>query len=220
MIKKIDKRFIFFYRILPFTYIGMVRSVFGELLKTKSNLDMLDLGCGDGTATYNLDLPKNFKITGVEIFKPYLPLAKEKGIYAKILNKDVRKITTRDESDIVLAAHILEHLTKEEGRKFLKQVENLARKKIIIIVPIEDNPQEMYDKNQYQEHKSSWKINEMRKRGYKIKSHGLKLLWGNNNVVQKYKIFSYFLFIISDLFYPLLSIRPELGTYMICVKDK
>ncbi len=215
-----DKRFIFIYRILPFTYIGMVRSAFGELLKIKSNLDMLDLGCGDGSATKNLGLPKNFKIIGVEIFKPYLPLAKEKGIYTKLLNKDVRKITASKKTDIVLAAHILEHFTKEEGRKFLKQVENLARKKIIIIVPIEDNPQEMYDKNQYQEHKSSWKINEMKERGYEIKAHGLKLLWGNNNVVQKYKIFSYFLFIISDLFYPLLSIRPELGTYMICVKDK
>lgn len=219
-VRRVDSYLISFYRILPFTYTGLVRSAFGEMMQLKRKNTLLDLGCGDGYGTQNLNLPSNFEITGVDIFKPYLDLAKEKRIYKKLIRVDVRNFNTKEKFDIVLASHILEHLNKSEGKEFLKKTDKLAKKKAIIIVPIGKHPQEIYDDNKYQEHKSFWEVSEMRMLGYKVKSQGLKFLWGSDNVVQKYKLLSYIFFILSNLFYPLLFLKPQWGTYMICIKNK
>lgn len=218
--RKIDGHLLGLYRILPFTYLGLFRSAFGDLLSSRGKITMLDLGCGDGSATQSLNLPDNFEITGVDIFKPYLDLAKDKGIYKKLIRTDVRSFNPRGKFDILVAAHILEHFDKSEGRKFLKKAESLAKKKVIIIIPIGEHPQETYDDNRHQEHKSSWQVIEMRDLGYSVRAHGLRALWGSENVVFKYRLFSYILFLISDLLFPLLFLKPEWGTYMICVKNK
>lgn len=218
LIRLIDNYLLGVYRIMPFTYINMVRSSFKETLKEGKKISLLDLGCGDGLATQRLYLPGNFEITGLDIFKPYLELAEEKGIYSKLIKGDINNFRPKRKFDIVLVAHVLEHIDKNNGVKFLAGLEKIARRKIIIITPIGPYPQEMYDGNKYQKHRSSWYVDEMIKQGYKIKPHGLKFLWGNNNIVQKYGLFSYFLFAVSDLLYPVLLIKPEWGTYMICVK--
>lgn len=205
---------------MPFTYVGIVRAAFGEMLLMKRKISVLDLGCGDGSNVWNLNLPKNFEITGVDIFKPYLELAKKRGIYKKLIRGDVMRINTRRKFDIVIASHILEHFEKSRAIKFLIKAEALASKKVIIVTPIGEHPQESYDNNKYQEHKSSWEVSEMKNLGYKVKAQGLKFLWGNADVIVKYNIFSYLFFMLSNLLYPILLIKPGWGTYMICTKNK
>lgn len=220
IVRKIDAFLMGFYSKLPFTYIGLIRAAFGEILHSKEKITLLDIGCADGNTALILKLHETFEITGVEIFKPYVDLAMKRGIYKKVIRADIRKLKTKDNFDIVMALNILEHFNKEEARKILKKIENMARKKIIIVIPIGKHPQESYDNNKYQEHKSFWEVKEMQSLGYKIKSQGLKVLWGHGNVVKKYKLFCYVFFILSNLFYPILLIKPQWGTYMVCVKDK
>ena len=219
LVTKIDNILMSFYKKLPFTYLGILRKSFGKYLHTSDQITLLDLGCGDGTMLERLELPGNFVITGVDIFEPYLKIAKRKGIYKRLIKRDARLFNSRNKFDIVLASHVLEHLTKTQGIKFIKKLENLACKSVIIATPIGDLPQDEYDSNPNQIHQSEWSVLEFKDMGYKINSQGLKLLWGNQNIVKEYGIFSYVFFLISTLSQPLLRIFPNLGTYMICYKE-
>ncbi len=219
VMRKIDNYFIGFYRMLPFTYLGTLRGAFRELEKQKERVTVLDLGCGDGTATQNLAFPKNFQVTGVDIFRPYLKLARKKKIYKKLINADVARFSSKTKYDIVMALHILEHFDKKAGVKLLMKMEKLAKKRVVVVMPVGFLPQSEYDKNPHQLHKSSWMPKEMVKRGYKVRAQGLKILWGNENIVSRYGLFSYFFFLLSALSTPLMRLNPRLGTYMICEKE-
>lgn len=219
LMRRIDSILMPLYRVLPFTYWGIYFRNFKDLASEKNKITLLDLGCGDGSAMAYLNLPKNFEITGVDIFKPYLDLAKKKRIYKRLIHKDVRKISLRKKYDIVVLNHILEHMTKKEGRNLLEKIEKIAKKRIILALPVGDLPQDEYDSNPYQKHKSAWSVEEMKNLGYEVKAQGLKMLFGDNNVVAKYGVFSYFLFILSLILTPILLFKPELGIYMICRKD-
>lgn len=197
----------------------MLRRAIVGGLEGEKTMTVLDLGCGDGSAVEFLGLPENFEMIDVDIFEPYLKLAKRRGIYKKLVKADIREFYPKEKFDIVLASHVLEHLEKNDGLKLIKKIEKFSKKRVIIACPIGDLPQEEYDNNPFQVHRSSWTVNEMKNLGYEVRSQGLKALWGNENVVLKYGLFSYILFPISILSFPVLLLKPELGTYMICVKD-
>ncbi len=194
IIRKIDGYLVSLYRKLPFTYLGIFRSTFSKFLEIDSKVEVLDVGCGDGSLIYNLCLPRNFEITGVDIFKPYLDLAKKKGIYKRLIRMDVRKINFRKKFDIVLASHVIEHLTKKEGKKIIKKLEKITKKRFIVALPIGYFPHDEYDRNPYQVHKSFWAIEEMKKMGFTCKVQGIRFFWRNENIVKKYGIFSYLFF--------------------------
>ena len=206
------------YKQIPFTYFGKFYRPFREYLDSNEKITVLDLGCGDGSATKNLGLPKNFEITGVDIFPPYLRIARQQKVYKKLIQMDVAKYRPDKKYDIVMTLHVLEHFNKTDGLRYLKRIEKFAVKKVIVATPIGHFPQAEYDKNPHQLHKSYWMPKEMIKRGYKVEVQGLRILWGNENVGVKYGIFSYLLFLISGLLTPLLRLNPDLGTYMICEK--
>ncbi len=216
---KIDHLLMGLYKIVPITYFGMFYRPFSEFVGYKHKVTVLDLACGDGSATMNLGLPANFEIDGVDIFQPYLDIARRRKIYRKLTKGNVAKYNPGRKYDIVMALHVLEHFDKEDGMKFLKKIEKFARKKVVIAAPIGEFPQSEYDDNPYQVHKSSWMPEEIGRMGYNVSAQGLRLLWGNENIVSKYGLFSYFLFFISALAVPFLRLNPDLGTYMICDKD-
>jgi SAM-dependent methyltransferase len=219
LMRRIDAILMPLYRMLPFTYWGIYFRNFKDLILERKKVTVLDLGCGDGSAIASLNLPKNFEITGVDIFKPYLELADKKKIYKRLIRKDVRKISVRRKYDIVILNHVLEHMTKREGKNLLKKLEKIAKKRIILALPIGNLPQEEYDNNPYQKHKAAWSVEEMKVLGYEVRAQGLKKLFGDESVVAKYGIFSYLFFVLAFVFAPILSLKPELGTYMICRKD-
>jgi len=216
--RAIDSKFMSLYRNLPFTYFWLYRRAFGNLLSGSKTVTMLDLGCGDGTATNRLNLPSGFEITGVDIFKKYLEIAKTLRIYQKLNHSDIKKYNPRSKFDVVVASHVLEHLNKKDGLKFIRKLENIAQNRVIIATPIGQFPQEDIDKNKYQIHKSTWDVEEMKNLGYKVYAQGFRSLWGESNVIKEYGVLSYFFFLLSYLLSPLLVLRPEWGTYMICVK--
>lgn len=217
--RRIDSFLVGVYRQVPFTYIWLFKRSFDKFLESKRKISVLDIGCGDGFAMGRLNLPRNFEITGLDIFEPYLKIAKGKKIYKRLIKMDARKIGIDKKYDIVLASHVLEHLDHAEGERFIKKLEKIANKRVIIAAPIGYFPQGEYDNNSYQLHKSQWRVDDLKKLGYSISSQGLRILWGNENIVKKYGIFSYFLFLLSLVSTPLLLVKPELGTYMICRKD-
>jgi len=122
----------------------------------------------------------------------------------------------------VLATEVLEHLSKDDGKIMLEQMEKIARKKIILTTPNgflptyagpDDNPTET--------HLSGWTVNELRKLGFKVYGlNGLKALWKveQGQAVIKFKPRRVFTILveISELF---VYVHPSLAFQFFLVKD-
>ncbi|MFS8131180.1 MAG: class I SAM-dependent methyltransferase [Candidatus Dojkabacteria bacterium] len=149
--------------------------------EVKSCKTLLDVGCGGYSPLKDINKTLK-KSVGVDGFKPSIDKAKERKTHSENKVINVLELTKhfKDKSfDCVVALDLIEHLTKEEGTKLLKDIERIAKKKVIIFTPNGFVPQGEYDGNTYQIHKSGWGYNEMEKKGYKVYGlNGLKSLRG------------------------------------------
>jgi SAM-dependent methyltransferase len=129
---------------------------------------ILDLGCGRG---FNSPL-QGMVLTqtlGVDIFQPYLEECRQKNIHSGYIQADIREIEFKDSPfDAVLMLEVLEHFTKEEGRRLLDRCSSWARKKVIISTPNGYLWQDGYDNNPFQEHKSGWSVEELQHLGFSV----------------------------------------------------
>lgn len=215
----IDNSLLGIYKLFPTTYVGILKRIINPLLKDpQRTFEVLDLACGDGTATQLLGLPSNFKITGVDLHDPYIQLAKKSGIYNQVIKHDVRTFLKTKKYDVIIASHVIEHLEKNEAMDLIKKISAHATKLALIATPIGELPQEEYDNNSLQIHRSQFSVQDFYSLGFKVKSQGVKFLWKNENVGLKYGLFSYAFFLVSFILSPLLILRPEWGTYMICYR--
>jgi 2-polyprenyl-3-methyl-5-hydroxy-6-metoxy-1,4-benzoquinol methylase len=150
------------------------------ILSLKENLTdcrtILDLGCGRSSPIEALS--KNVYSVGVEIFKPAILQSKEKRIHNDYILAEMNNLCFRPKSfDAVLALDVLEHLKKAEGLHLIKNMEKIARNKVVIFTPNGFVPQAKYDKNVFQIHLSGWTVNELKRMGYKVNGiNGLKIL--------------------------------------------
>lgn len=150
---------------------------------------ILDLGCGQGKP---MELLKSkMRITrsvGVDLFGTYLEEAKKHKIHNEYIMKDIRKLKFPNKSfDIVLASHVLEHLTKEDAWRLLSKMEKWAKKQIIIATPIGKHYHAIEDGNVLQFHRCFFTPEEFEKRGYQVKRYGWKWLLGENGMVHYIK---------------------------------
>ncbi|MEP7103968.1 MAG: class I SAM-dependent methyltransferase [Candidatus Dojkabacteria bacterium] len=142
---------------------------------------LLDVGCGGYSPLK--DINKNLKTSvGVDGFKPSIESARKRKTHTenKVIDVlEIGKYFKNKSFDCVVALDLIEHLTKEQGEKLLKEMEKIARKKVIIFTPNGFVPQGEYDGNIYQIHKSGWGFKEMERKGYKVFGlNGLKILRG------------------------------------------
>ena len=133
---------------------------------------ILDLGCGCGNPFRGIKYPL---LVGVDIFKKRFDMPE----YDEVKFYDIRKILdlfSEKSFDVVTAIDIIEHLTIEEGIKFIEDAEKLARKKVIFFTPkiwsenraaVENKINWSYG-NPHDYHKSLWTEEDFTKRGYKI----------------------------------------------------
>ena len=127
---------------------------------------ILDVGCGLKIMTKLLVCKQ---LVGVDIWADYLT---DDDIAGDIRQLD--KLVAPKSFDIVFASDIIEHLTKKEGYKLLFDMEQIAKKKIIIITPTmwSPNTEAVNDpklwsfNNPYNYHKSTWDIEDFFKLNY------------------------------------------------------
>lgn len=91
---------------------------------------ILDLGCATGD--YCLELERlGFKCVGVEINEEYVKIAREKGVDAYVIKKQV---PLEDKSfDTVIIFEVLEHI--QDPDEILKEAKRISQKNILITVP-------------------------------------------------------------------------------------
>ena len=147
----------------------------------EANLDdcesVLDVGCGDNSPLRLLN--NRFSLVGVDGYKKAIDSSKKRGIHKKYIYCDVKDLLNKVKQksfDAVVALDLIEHLTKDDGYKFLKDIEKIAKKKLIIVTPNGFIVQ-LSKSNQLQQHLSGWTTEDFRKRGFKVKGlYGLKLI--------------------------------------------
>ncbi|WP_433943950.1 class I SAM-dependent methyltransferase [Paenibacillus sp. SN-8-1] len=135
---------------------------------------VLDIGCGIGAMWDHYD---SKIIIGVDIHRAYLEHLIHLPRRAIPIHADARRIgelfMPRSISAVTLIDS-LEHFTKEDGLKVLKDAENIARDQVIVFTPRGFFPQEGVDNyglsgEQYQKHYSGWESGELLQLGYNVK---------------------------------------------------
>ncbi len=133
---------------------------------------VLDVGCGMGTTLKELCCP--FKI-GVDAHRPYLENAESGEQFVK-LNYEAERLSELflpKTLDSVTLIDVIEHLDKEVGIDVLRQLEEIAAKKVIVFTPRGFFRQKDFDHyglggEAYQRHRSGWEIEDFQKLGYNI----------------------------------------------------
>jgi 2-polyprenyl-3-methyl-5-hydroxy-6-metoxy-1,4-benzoquinol methylase len=197
----------------PFDYFAELERAIGD------SGSVLDIGCGYPSPIRGFS--KKFYAVGVDAFAPSIEKSRAEGIHNDYLMVDVLDVGSKvDEKsfDCVLAADLIEHMTKEEGLKLLAMMERIAKKRVVVFTPNGFLPQGEYGGNPFQVHKSGWTADEMRKRGYRIVGiNGHKSLRGMYALV-KYKP-AFIWEIVSDSTQLVFKWFPRAAFQIMCVKE-
>ncbi len=195
------------------------RLPFTALAKTlrklrKSTGTILDVGCGKGFPARLLNRKGSFRIVGIDVFMPYLVEAKSCGAYQDLVLADLRGgLPFKDKSfDVVICIGVIEHLEKEKGSRLLRELERVAREKVIIITPVGFAQHPLEDGNPFSVHCSGWHAHELKSRGYMVRGTALRV--GNpRNCLLRVLYYS-----LGVLFAPLAHFRPDLSFGMMAEK--
>ena len=138
---------------------------------------VLDLGCGRGRTARSIK-KRGYYLAGLDIYLPCVLVCREKGHYNDLILGDVTHPPFKPKSfDIVWCLEVLEHQNKEDGLRLIKEMEDIARRLVIISTPEGSYPHKEIE-NPYQEHLSTWCVEDLKAMGYKVYGHGHKSLRG------------------------------------------
>ena len=177
-------------------------------------VSVLDVGCGDNSALGKIK--KNFKSEGIDVYKKSILDSRKKRLHDKYKLGDIRKLSSfykRKTFDACVSIDVIEHFTKKDAVKLIRDMESLARKRVILLTPNGFYEQDDYLGNPHQIHKSGWTKTDLRKLGYTVYGlRGLKFLRDDHAGI-KYKpwIFWGICSLISEIiFFPFPSLSFDL----------
>ena len=190
----------------------------------KKSIIVLDVGCGTANQMYYLRMNgyKGFSV-GIDIFIPYITESKKHLVHNEYILCDARYLPFRENSfDTVISFEMIEHLEKSDGINLILTIEKLAKKQVMVSTVTDFQPQDSFDENIFQEHKSAWYPEEFRTRGYHV--YGTLGLRTYGNISKICKVISRFIqpfpSLLRFLTQPLVYTKPEISFLMLCVKNK
>lgn len=190
----------------------------------KSAETILDVGCGQGYPIRLIRIGmKPKKIVGVDLFEKYIKEAKQAKLHDEYVVSDIRKMKFKAKSfDVVLASHVIEHLKPSDAAKFIKDLERIAKKQVIIATPIGEMYHPPVDGNHLQLHLSHFYPKDFKKLGYKTVKYGRKSLLGEFGIVHKVKsnLVKKLLFIFNIAISPLYYWDQDLADYVVVAYKK
>lgn len=191
-----------------------------ELNNVVGDIDtLLDIGCGDNSPVQFLS--SDIHKVGVDIFQPSIDVSKKKNIHSEYVKLNVLEVADYfDESsfDCAVASDLIEHLEKKDGYELIRQMERVAKKRIIIFTPNGFLKQGEYNQNPWQVHHSGWTPEEMEEMGFRVYGiNGLKSLRGEFSRI-RYRPYLFWR-VISDFTQLFLKNKPKYSFQMLCVKE-
>ena len=179
---------------------------------------VLDLGCGEYSPLVRVT--KHFTSVGVDAYLPSIAKSKKLKIHDRYIICDLLSIDKKIKPksfDAVIMLDVVEHFSKKNGLRLLKQAERIARKKVVVLTPNPYYRQDELGGNPYQLHKSGWKLKEFQNRGYCVR--GLR---GWKSLRREYATIFLkpwlFWATLSFLSEPLLYFWPEASYHFLAVK--
>jgi SAM-dependent methyltransferase len=194
---------------LPFT--ALTKALRGI---DKSVETVLDVGCGKGFPARLLAKKGGFQIVGVDIFMPYLIMAKNAKAFQDLILADLRNLLPfRDKSfDAVICIEVIEHLKKEEGKRLLFELERVAKKKVIVTTPVGFVKHPSENGNPFSIHRSSWHPYEFKEMGYTVRGTAFRV--GNpQNLLLRLLCYT-----LGVIFAPFAHFYPDLAFGMVAEK--
>lgn len=177
---------------------------------------ILDVGCGQGLPMELIRVRKKVYAVGLDGFEPYIDACREKGIHDEYVLGDVRKLPFDDRSfDVVLCLQVIEHLPKEDGYAVIKELERIAKRQVIVSMPVGEMEHPAVDDNPLQIHRSAWTPAEFQRMGYRTRKQGLKILLGEHGIVHRINVdlLRKLIFVLDMLLAPVLYVLPFLADY-------
>lgn len=133
---------------------------------------LLDVGCGSDSAVQVATPRLKFSI-GIDGHAPSIEQAGGNGTHHAYCPLDIREIGKNFASksfDVVVCCDVIEHVTKDEGYALLRDMERIARKRVIVTTPHGFVSQDGIDYygNKLQDHVSGWRWWDFEDRGYRV----------------------------------------------------
>lgn len=133
----------------------------------------LDVGCGRGTLGLLLRAwGRKNEMIGVDIWEEYLEDAKKNKVYDHLICCDARYLPFRKKTFVFTASiELLEHLPKEDGFSFIKELECVTDGVLVITTPkgFMSQPEDVWRAKPYEKHLSGWHASELRRLGFKVR---------------------------------------------------
>ncbi len=92
--------------------------------------------------------------------------------------------------DIITAYDFIEHLSKEDGIKWLNAAEKIAKKLIFLFTPISKNGEiplspsaGLRPENVYENHQSGWTYEEFEQLGFETGKNDMENMWKDTNII-------------------------------------
>lgn len=141
-----------------------------------TSLRVVDLGAGERASAISARIRdiECAELVSVEAFPEHTWYLQAQYVKAKrhiVWEMDMvyfAETRAADEFDIALLLDVLEHLEKPKALAFLKEVERITTKRILIWLPIGDCPQGAKDGNPLEIHRSTWSVEELQALGYTV----------------------------------------------------
>jgi SAM-dependent methyltransferase len=203
------------FRILVRTFprLGLFALVSELRRLTRGCKTCLEVGCGGDSPARLLSFDR---YAGVDAYAPAILEAQQRDPKGEYYVGRAEHLDFPDKAfDCVIALDLIEHLTKEDGFRFLEECKRVARKRVILFTPNGFLPQKSKD-GDMNEHLSGWEAGEMRTLGFNVRGKlGPKVLRGEHHSIlrrprQLWTVISHF----CQLFTP-----AEKAAAILCVLD-
>jgi hypothetical protein len=132
---------------------------------------VLDVGTG---LMHSLEaMPCSIKV-GLEVHRPYLESCKlDDAVAVNASAFEIERLFVPDAFDLVTLIDVLEHFAQTEALEVLRQVEVVARRRIVLFTPRGEFPQEGHDAfglggEEFQRHRSAWEPEDLLGLGYRV----------------------------------------------------
>jgi SAM-dependent methyltransferase len=135
----------------------------------------LDVGSGPGRFLNNLPVDRKF---AVEACVKYVPEIRAEGIFVGRAETHLPAMPNCF-VDVVFALDFIEHLEKESSLSLIRQMQRVAKHKVVLFTPHGFHPQSKDEPNpgrytdeewEYQTHRSSWEPEDLKALGFSTES--------------------------------------------------
>jgi hypothetical protein len=160
---------------------------------------------------------------GIEAYQPDYEKALQNGSHDEMVLGTVCELDKHfkpNQFDACLSVDVIEHVTKEDGLKMMRDMEAIARRKIVIITPNGWLEQHHTEEGDLQVHLSGWEASEMKGYGYRVLGLlGPKFLRGEYHMLKwRPKFFWGLVSMVGHLLWT--RWHPSQAASILCVKTK